>query len=94
MKYQMHEQPDGLKIELSTSGHNREMEVLLDALEACGDGRCFCNTGEQQKLAGMEITQQGERLEVVMHAKAGTRFDWAKIGICLDVAARKAQRKD
>lgn len=92
MKYEMHQGPEGLRIDIIAPEQGRE--VLVDAVTACGEGRCFCNTGEQRKLDGIEIEQQGDKVEIVMHAKPGEQFDCRKIGICLDVATRKAQRKE
>ena len=91
MKYELHSSPEGATIDVVASGEERE--VLVEALTGCSQGRCFCDIGEQCKLDGIDIEQAGDHIEIVMHARPGEEFDCSKIGICLDVAARKAEQK-
>ena len=90
-QYEIKEDKAGVSIEL-TSVTGQE-QALLKAFGECQAGQCSCQTDEYEKLASMRIAEAPDRIELLLEAKPGERFDVDEIEACLDYTTDKAGKK-
>lgn len=81
-QYRITEKDSGIAVELTEVG--RHQDQVLRAFGECQAGRCSCPTSEYQKLATMDIEQDGDTVRLHLGSKPGERFDTGEIAACLD----------
>ena len=57
---------------------------LLEAFQACSEGRCTCPTQEYEKVARLEIREGEEQIGLTITAKEDEEIDAVEIQKCLD----------
>ncbi len=89
MRYKVDEQQGGLDITVDEVGNDKQK--LLEAFRECQEGRCTCPTDEYKKLDALEITQQGDGLQLHLRTRAGETLDKAEIEKCLGHTAQRVK---
>ena len=74
--------PTSVAIELTEIGDKQQQ--LLEALQACAEGRCSCPTDEYDKVASIQLSGAEGRIDIRLEAKPGRDFDARQIANCLD----------
>jgi hypothetical protein len=64
---------------------------LLDAFGECRAGRCSCPTDEYEKLAGMDVRVDQDRITLRLEAKPEEALDPSAIAACLDHTVSKIE---
>ncbi len=81
MKFKIANNQNRLEINVSdAAGHERQ---LLDAFEACREGRCSCPSTEYTKVEAIEIEQAAGEVHLKLTPKAGAEIDQSEIERCL-----------
>lgn len=83
---------NGVKIELV--GVGAEKSSLLETFAGCADGSCACSTDEYQKVASMQVQDQGDSIAIDVRTKPGETIDPACISDCMDYAQAQAAPKN
>lgn len=83
MKYQIDEKQNGVDVRLDEVGGNQKQ--LLEAFQACREGRCACPTGEYRKLESIEIEQAPDRITLHLRSKPGEKLEKTEIIKCLEI---------
>ena len=82
MRSRVKEVSEGLVVEIDDLADQRD--TVLETFTACREGRCNCPTDEYQKLASLEIEEDGTRLKLHLQAKAGAKFEMSEVARCLE----------
>lgn len=82
MKYKIEENKNGLDI--SINDVKGEKKALLEAFQACREGRCSCPTEEYKKLDTLKIEDDGQHIGLRLKSKAGTKIDKNEIKKCIE----------
>jgi hypothetical protein len=77
-----------LDIRIEDVGSHRD--DVLDALQACAEGRCSCPTPQYAKLDAIEVTPAPDAIAVRLTPKAGESFDVGEIEKCLAYTEERA----
>lgn len=81
MKYRIEKRKDGVAI--SVDAAVSEQGKLMEAFQACSEGRCTCPTEEYRKLDRLHVEQRGDALALRLTARDGEVLDVAEIERCL-----------
>ncbi|OOZ36552.1 hypothetical protein [Solemya velesiana gill symbiont] len=82
MKYKITDQADRIDIDLTEC--EEEKEQLLEALQACREGRCSCPTQEYEKVDTLDIDVSKNEIHLEIKAKKGESIDKDEIEKCLE----------
>ncbi|MDF1561558.1 MAG: hypothetical protein P1V51_00870 [Deltaproteobacteria bacterium] len=92
VRYELEEKPDHLEVKLEETGEKKE--ALLEAFQACREGRCGCPTTEYEKLGRLEVEASGDRIALRLEPKEGEHLDADEIARCLDHTVEAASRDE
>ena len=87
MKYKIEQKQNGIEIEVAES--KAKQQQLLDAFQACQEGRCSCPTQEYTKLDSLEIEKEADTIHLHLKSKPGEEFDKSEISKCLEHTGSK-----
>ena len=87
MKYKVDEKKGGIDVTVAEVGNDKEK--LLEAFRECQEGRCTCPTEEYKKLDALEITQQGDAIQLHLKSRQGETIDKSEIEKCLGHTAAR-----
>ena len=91
MKYKIEQNQNGIDIEVA---ENKEKQSqLLEAFQACQEGRCSCPTREYTKLESLEIEKDTDTIHLHLKSKPGEEFDQSEISKCLEHTGSKLTSK-
>jgi hypothetical protein len=80
-------QGDGAKLHITISGAAGKQAELSNALQECAEGRCTCPTSQYEKLQSVDISQNDDKVQVTLTAKAGEAIERQAIDRCLEYTA-------
>lgn len=92
MKYTIDSKSDGLDIAIEDV--KDKQEKMLEAFQACQQGRCSCPTNEYQKLDDIDIEQSHDGIQIHLTSKPGVHIDQAEIEKCLDYTEQRIESED
>lgn len=81
MKTRITRQTDGVQIQVSEIGAHAD--ALMDAFQACREGRCSCPTTEYEKVESIDVAPSDDGISLTVKSKDGTQIDVAEIEQCL-----------
>ena len=92
MKYRVNEKSDGVDVTIQDiEGKHKE---LLDAFQACQEGRCSCPTEEYKKLESLESEHDQRTITIHLKSKKGMNLDVKEIKKCLDYTKEMIGKKE
>jgi hypothetical protein len=91
MKIRIDQAQHGIDIQIGELGDNQQ--DLLEAFQACQEGRCTCPTDEYKKLESLDILPGDDSLTLHLIVKPGEALDSAEIEGCLDHTQRQIAGK-
>jgi len=80
----------GLDISVEQVGDRQQ--ALLNAFQACQEGRCSCKTSECQKLESIGVRSVGEGIQIRLVPRSGETIDESAVQDCLDYTLRQASK--
>lgn len=86
-RYRIDEQGSAVSIEVAVVGGRQQQ--LMQAFGECQAGECSCPTNEYEKLAAMEVKEEGGLIRIHLEPKPGEKIDAAEIAACLDYTTAK-----
>jgi hypothetical protein len=87
MKYIITHRDDGVDIDVADLDEGKE--ELIEAFQACREGRCSCPTQEYEKVEAFEIHNAGESIHVSIKTRQGENIEQSEIANCLEHASRR-----
>ncbi len=81
MKIRIDQAQHGMDILVGELGDNQQ--EMLEAFQACQEGRCTCPTDEYKKLESLDIQPGDDSLTLHLTVKAGQTLEPAEIEKCL-----------
>jgi hypothetical protein len=81
-RYRIEEKQSTVTIELVDVAGRQDQ--LMEAFGECQAGQCSCPTSEYDKLASMEVEQDGDAIRLRLEPKPGESLDTSAIAACLD----------
>ena len=87
MKYKIEPKQNGIDIEVTEN--KEKQQELLEAFQACREGRCSCPTQEYTKLESLEIEKDADTIHLHLKSKPGEKFDKSEISKCLEYTGSK-----
>jgi hypothetical protein len=82
MKYRINDDQDRIVIQVGELGDDQGQ--ILDAFQACQEGRCTCPTDEYKKLESLEIQPGEDSVTLELTPRQGLQLDPGEIERCLD----------
>ena len=79
---------NALDIKISTKGH--DPEKLLNSFNDCKNGRCSCPGSEYDNLEGIDISQNEDRIEIILKTKSGKTIDKNSIANCIEYTLKES----
>ena len=92
MKYKVRTNESEINIEVSQI--KGKQKKLLEAFQACQEGRCSCPTQEYTKLESLEIENNADTIHLKLKSKPDEQFDELEIGKCLEYTEAKVMNKN
>ncbi|WP_428622844.1 hypothetical protein [Sedimenticola sp.] len=87
MRHKIEIHDAGLDIEIADATEKKA--ALLEAFQACQEGRCGCPTEEYSKLESLTIEADGDAIKLHLKSKSGEAFDESEISKCLQYTEDK-----
>lgn len=91
MKYRIRRDQDRIDIQVDELGD--EQQQVLDAFQACQEGRCTCPTDEYKKLESLDIQPGEDSVNLRLTPKKGEALHQAEIEKCLDHTREQIEGK-
>lgn len=86
MKYSIDQDAGGLRVTATVPPEHQAK--LLEEFGKCAAGTCSCPSTQYDKLAGIDVQQTPDGVQVGLKAKSGETIDPDDITRCLDHTAK------
>lgn len=91
MTYEINSQKERTTIKIQTGDLSKD--VLLEEFGKCQNGTCSCPTNEYEKLEQIQISEDADKIDLVLTPKTDEQLDVSEIENCLDFTLGKSQNK-
>ncbi len=90
MESKIEKNDSGLDISVEQVGQRQR--ALLDAFQACQQGRCSCKTSEYEKLESIDVQSDDDAIRIRLKPRSGETIDQSAVEDCLDYTLEKATK--